>query len=358
MSIRAFRLSFLVVIVAYLALWGRQSDGIADDPGLGWHLRTGALVLEEGKVPRTDPFLALPRSGASNPGTPRPWVADQWLGDTILHSLYSFGGWPLVYAVTIGLFTIAFWGVVLSTAYAASGSALCAIIATGLAWKAAQVHLIIRPVLASVVLFAVLASRVRRLAVTQPTSKGPAVRQGLALCSLFVLWANLHPAFVLGLALIWTLSVEWLPRCDWTPKRSALQRCGVLFALLGGCAIATLINPYGWRIYESFFELSTSSYLRSINQEWRPLHIGSNEGVLVVLVSVVPLALALMARPRRAGGFLFDILSTAVLTYAAFRMVRFVPYAVIVAAPLAASTLARLREVRLPPVCGVTSRFI
>ncbi|MEY4702092.1 MAG: hypothetical protein RL326_2279 [Pseudomonadota bacterium] len=358
MSIRAFRLSFLVIIVAYLALWGRQRDGIADDPGLGWHLRTGALVLGEARVPRTDPFLALPRSGVSSPDSPRSWVADQWLADTILQSLDSFGGWPLVYAVAIGLFTIALWGVVLSTAYVASGSALCAIVATGLAWKAAQVHLIIRPVLASIVLFAVVASRVRRLAVTPPTSKVAALRQGLVLCSLFIAWANLHPAFILGLGLVCILAAEWLPTYEWTQERSALKRYGSLFALLGACVLATFINPYGWRIYDSFLDLSSSPYLRSINQEWRPLHIGSNEGVLVVLVSVVPLALTLATKPRRASGSLFDIFSTALFTYAAFRMVRFVPYAVIVGAPFAASAIARLREVRLPPVCGVSGRFI
>lgn len=227
MSNWAFRLSFLVIIVAYLALWGRQRDGIADDPGVGWHLRTGALVLEDGRVPHTDPFLALPRSGVSTPGKPRAWVADQWLSDTVLQSLHSFGGWPLVYAVTIGLFTIALWGVVLSTAYAASGSPLCAIIATGLAWKASQVHLIIRPVLASIVLFAVVASRVRRLAVSPPTSKSDRVGQSVALCCLFALWANLHPAFVLGLGLIWILGAEWLPRYEWTQEGSALKKVWV-----------------------------------------------------------------------------------------------------------------------------------
>lgn len=122
--------------------------------------------------------------------------------------------------------------------------------------------------------------------------------------------------------------------------------------------LATFINPYGWRIYDSFLDLSSSPYLRSINQEWRPLQLASNEALFLILVTVVPLALTLVTRPRRVGGALFDFLSTALFTYAAFRMVRFVPYAAIVGAPLAASTLARLREVRLPPVWGVTGRFI
>ncbi len=358
MWLRAFHLSFLVVFLAYLALCGRQSDHIADDPGLGWHLRTGAFVLEQGGVPRNDPFLAPLGNGGVVADTASSWVADQWLSDAILQSIYLCGDWPLIYAVTIGLFTIAFWGVVLTTAYAASGSAISAIIATALAWKAAQVHLIIRPVLMSIVLFALVAGRVRRFAVEPPSSQASEMRRGGVLCCWFAVWANLHPAFVLGLGLISLLGITSLATYAWTRERRYLRRCGSVCALLGACVLATFINPYGWLIYESFFELSTSSYLRSINQEWRPLQLGSNEAVFLVLVTVVPLVLTFITKRRQGSGTLFDLLSTTLFTYAAFRMVRFVPYAAIVGAPLAASTLARLGEVRLPPVLGVTSRFI
>ena len=353
MSQRHFRLSVVLLIVAYLALWGRQSEHMADDPGLGWHLRTGAFVLKEGSVPRIDPFLALPRSEAAATSSPRQWVADQWLSDTVLQSLYSWGSWPLVYAVTIGLFTVAFWGVVLTTAYSASGSALSSLVATALAWKVAQVHLIVRPVLASIVLFAVIAGRVRRLAVQSPTSKADAIREGLVMCSLFALWANLHPAFVLGLAIIALHGAVLL-----LTRRQLKFACGSLVVLLVCCALATLLNPYGWRVYDSFFDLSASPYLRSINQEWRPLELLSNEALLLLLVTFVPLAFTLSASLRHIGPRLFDILSTLVFTYAAFRMVRFVPYAAILGAPLTAIALADLRRVRLPSVCGATRRFI
>ncbi len=358
MWLRASHLSLLLVILAYLALWGRQSDHIADDPGVGWHLRTGAVVLEQGSVPRVDPFLAPPRDGGGVADTASSWVADQWLSDTILQSLYKVGDWPLIYAVTIGLFTIAFWGVVLTTAYAASGSAISAIIATALAWKAAQVHLIIRPVLASIVLFAIVAARLRRYAVQPPSSQGEKMRGGVVLCCLFAVWANLHPAFVLGLGLISLLGITCLGAYAWTHEKRYLRRFGSVCAILGICVLATFINPYGWRIYESFLELSTSSYLRSINQEWRPLQLGTNEALLLMLVTVVPLALTVITRQGRRSGMLFDVLSTALFTCAAFRMVRFVPYAAIVGAPLAASTLARLGDVRLPSTLGITGRFI
>lgn len=358
MVARAFRLSILVVVAAYLALWGRQSDRIADDPGLGWHFRTGTLVLEAGSVPRTDPFLAPHLYAGSDGNSPRPWVADQWLSDAILEALYSFGGWPLVYAVAIGLFTVTFWGVVVRTAYVASGSALCAIIATAFAWKAAQVHFIIRPVLVSVLLFAVVAARTRSWAVEPLLAQKKRLREVFLLCCLFVVWASAHPAFVLGLLLLAVLAVVYLVRYVSTNDRGQLKDCGAVIALFTASVGATLINPYGWRIYTSFLGLSRSDYLRSLNQEWRPLQLGSNEMLLLVIVAVLPLAAALVGKGYRARGVLFDCLVAILFTYGAFRMARVVPYAAIVSAPLAACALARLGRVELPKVLRATGRFI
>lgn len=358
MVLRAFRLSILVMIVAYLVLWGRQSDHLADDPGLGWHLRAGVLVREGGSVPRVDPFLASPRQSESESVSPRSWVADQWLGDIALDSLYSFGGWPLLYAVTIGIFTITCWGVVLSTAHTTSGSALCAIIATALAWKAAQVHLIIRPVLVSVLLFAVVAARARTWAAEPNRAHTKLLRQGALLCSVFALWANAHPAFVLGLLVIAVLALTHLMRYAGSKERNELVACGRSVALLVASVGATLVNPYGWRIYSSFIELSRSAYLRSINQEWRPLEFGSPEMVLLLTLAVLPLLVTVVGKGYRTRVALFDCLMVALLTYGAFRMVRVVPYAAIVSAPLAASVLARLGGIKLPAVFRATRRFI
>src|SRR4051794_34084904 len=41
------------------------------DPDLGWHLRTGQLILASHAIPRTDPF-SFTRAGA-------PWVEQEWL---------------------------------------------------------------------------------------------------------------------------------------------------------------------------------------------------------------------------------------------------------------------------------------
>src|SRR5437870_12369764 len=54
------------------------------DSDLGWHLRSGQLILATHHIPRTDPFSHT-RLGA-------PWVDNEWLWEWALAALNSAGG--------------------------------------------------------------------------------------------------------------------------------------------------------------------------------------------------------------------------------------------------------------------------
>ena len=43
------------------------------DSDAGWHIRTGELILETGRLPRTDPF-SFTKAG-------QPWIAWEWAAD-------------------------------------------------------------------------------------------------------------------------------------------------------------------------------------------------------------------------------------------------------------------------------------
>ena len=81
----------LLVIAAAVHVYSVRMVGVADDPGLGGHLASGAYMLQQGAVPGHDPFLA---DGAS-----KAWIADQWLSALGMEVLLRCGGWPLLYAV-------------------------------------------------------------------------------------------------------------------------------------------------------------------------------------------------------------------------------------------------------------------
>ena len=67
-------LFFLALLLAAFTqpqgLWSLLSDG-----DTGWHIRTGELVLNTGRVPAADPF------SFSRPGA--PWFAWEWLADVV-----------------------------------------------------------------------------------------------------------------------------------------------------------------------------------------------------------------------------------------------------------------------------------
>ena len=70
---------FLAVFLSFLlSLFPIQSYDV------WWHLRTGELILEELRIPDSDPFTYT-ASG-------RHWVTHEWLAEVFFHGLHRLGG--------------------------------------------------------------------------------------------------------------------------------------------------------------------------------------------------------------------------------------------------------------------------
>ena len=70
------------------------------DPDVGWHLRTGQLILERG-VPHVDWYsFSMPTF---------PWVDHEWFMDVLIFFGYQLGGIHLLSLVFILVFTGAFF---------------------------------------------------------------------------------------------------------------------------------------------------------------------------------------------------------------------------------------------------------
>jgi hypothetical protein len=152
-----FSLSLVGVfaLVAYLSLFNGSFNNIADDPGIGWHLKNGERIDALGEVPYVDPFLARPSK--VNPYAPvgegRPWVSDQWLADLIFYKVFALGGWPALYALVSSLFLIAYFGIAAEGVRFKGQGMIFVLLALVCAFKLGQVHLIVRPVIFSILLF-------------------------------------------------------------------------------------------------------------------------------------------------------------------------------------------------------------
>ncbi len=353
--LRRIPLVFLFALVAYLSLFQGSFDHIADDPGVGWHLANGSIIAETGAIPKVDPFLApalIPNSYAPV-GKPRTWINEQWLGDVILFELVSRGGWPLVYGVIAGLYLLAYFGVGADSLRRSGEGGLLVLLGIVLAFKLGQVHLIVRPVVFSIVFFSLFVARCHSMMTRQELSWGGVAREALVLGGLIVVWVNTHPAFIYGLAVLGITMVSLV--IAGSQGRDRGMKVAFLVVL---CALATSLNPFGFGLYESLITLGGSSALRSITNEWSPVNLRSVEGKLLLLLFLTPSVLALLNSHLRRSVGLFEVLLASGFTLQALWAVRVVPFASLACLPLWAACFGGKRLLPERTHAALTKRVL
>jgi hypothetical protein len=270
-----------------------------------WHLATGRLILETGRVPDADPF------SFTAGGT--PWVDHEWL-----FQVAAYAGHLLVGPAGLVLLKI---GAILALALLIAAhlrrerhgpAGLAVILAPALVGAAFRFD--VRPEMATVLLLPVvldLAIRARDTGRARPLVAIPAIA---------ALWANLHvgvvlapPLLALGAAATWLAAR--LP-----PGRSPAGPAGTRFAgrlalAAAGAAAATGLNPYGFRIWAVPFEVSRLlASLPQPNLEWvRP---APGQFPLFHLALVAGLAVLAAGRRRLdpiAAAFLLPVAALALL---------------------------------------------
>lgn len=237
----------LITILA-LSIHGQNFLG---DPGAGWHLRAGQWIFDNGTLPGNDPFLL-------HLGAAPAWIHDQWLSDLGFWICYQFGQAAGLYQLVIGIIVSTFFLVLLPTlnrfaAPTSEASDFARTIAIVLAMGVASVQWFFRPVLLSVLLFACVYS----LCIRFQDSRLQSQTGIYCLFPLFALWSNLHPAFWLGLFL---LAAHCLVQCLYGQIKCS--KAAAIFFL--GLA-ATLLNPWGYRLWESTLGLAFDPYFTSLN---------------------------------------------------------------------------------------------
>lgn len=205
-----------------------------------WHLRTGALILAEGRIPTRDLFTYTAAG--------RPWVSHEWLCEVLFHGIDRLGGIDLLVlfkallaGLALGLGAVA--GMIRVPPGRSGGPALslgrlpAAALGLLLAAPLMAPRAFVRPHMLTALLLGVTLLLLRLESATGER------RWRWALVPLFLLWANLHSGFVLGLALV---ALAWageaITRRPPAPERRALWRGrGIVLAL---ALAATLLNPH------------------------------------------------------------------------------------------------------------------
>jgi hypothetical protein len=261
-----------LIFVALLSLlaFTTLSVRLLGDAGIGWHIRTGQLILATHTIPRTDPFSTIT--------APQPWYAWEWLYDVVvgwLDTAAGLNGVVLFTALIIaGLFAWTFRLILRRGA-----NVLVALILVLLAASAAMIHFQARPHVVSwlftVLWFWILESAEIRSADSHSDSSAPDSdsRRSLPLWLLpllMVVWVNVHGGFLIGFAL---LAIYWVGAAwqwvslkgdrfeDALRKIRAGRRLRAL-ALTGvASAAATLANPYGFKLHVHIYRYLSNRFL-------------------------------------------------------------------------------------------------
>lgn len=215
---------------------------------LFWHLATGRWILEQGAVPRADPFR-FTSAGA-------PWVDHEWLFQVVARGIESAAGLDgliVARALALGGFALVLH---LAARRAGLGAGLAGLVALG-ATLGVRPRFLVRPEI--VTLFAIVAlltllDRIGSRRDLRPRRLAPLVL-------LVVVWVQFHGEALLAPALAF-LFLAAGARSRGLGWRAVL---GVP-ALLGA---ALLANPYGWRLLE--VPLGIARAMRGLsaqNPEW------------------------------------------------------------------------------------------
>lgn len=245
---RFFSAADAVFLFAIVAIAPTMITTNLHDPGLGWHIRNIDAMLEAGGWLQIDPF------SSTAPGA--TWYTNQWIGDLALWLGFHWAGWNGVAA--IALLVLGFTYRHVFRCLSDDGSPWpAALVWTLAAMFGSYIGWVVRPNLVTPLLLFVT---VRACSMFHDDTKSR--RQMLALLPLFAFWANTHGGFLSGvLTLVAALGIEACVAVfafEDEERRPARWRSLFLAMLVVGVVLATMLTPYGWKIYPWTLRLVTS----------------------------------------------------------------------------------------------------
>lgn len=292
-----------------------------------WHWQQGNWMIEHRAIIRRDPFSHT-RAGD-------PMVSKEWLSEVLFAVAGNALGWNGV--VFIAALLIASTLALLHRQLLAEGSdILLSTLLVLLAASACTNHWLARPHLYTLLFVVVFAWQLRSFDRDRVQPRQLFAR----LVPLTALWTNLHGGFLSGLTLIGIHllgnAVRWVT--DDATSRSATRRRVITLAMLGtACALATFINPNGWKLHEHILGFLRTPYQAYFTNEWKSanFHSAGMHGLLLQLLALGFLLVAL-----RRSFSVTDVLLIAFWLCSGLHAVRNVPIFALIVTPILAEHLS------------------
>ncbi|HEX2141524.1 MAG TPA: hypothetical protein VHK28_04500, partial [Candidatus Limnocylindria bacterium] len=238
------------------------------DPDYFWHVTAGQWMAENGRVPTTDPFSFTWQG--------QPWTPHEWLSELLMFWLVDGLGRTAA-TVLWGLFPAAIVAVQ-AAMLARKGVSVRAFVAPAvLIGLVITPYVTLRPQAISWLLLSVLLWFLWELRPEQP-------RRALLLIPLFVLWANLHGVYVIGLGVVLTYCLFTIAGRTPMSRAKGWMAAGALGAV--AASAVTPAGPIGILYPLRYVELSDWG-LANI-QEWQSpsFHEPAHWAFLALIVAV------------------------------------------------------------------------
>ncbi|HYL86141.1 MAG TPA: tetratricopeptide repeat protein [Candidatus Angelobacter sp.] len=243
--------SLVVLALTYALLAGLRT---VSDFDLGWQLATGRYLVEHHQIPRVELFSYTAHGNE--------WIYPPFSG-AIFYLLYLLGGYAAL--SWLGALACATTTALVCSAGRRATAALAFIAAPTIAFRT-----IPRAELFTTLLFAAV------LGIVWKHHTGKPARLWI-LPLIFLAWANLHLGFLSGLAVLGAGIL--FEACDliFAERRAtAREKIRRLATWLGVSIAATLVNPWGWRIYEAIYRQNKVMQVHSaFITEWASVQLNS-----------------------------------------------------------------------------------
>jgi hypothetical protein len=301
-------------------VWGVSGwISLLGDGDTGWHIRTGQYILSHHSIPTHDLF------SFSRPGA--PWFAWEWLTDVTYALAFQIAGLKAI-VLMAGLMIALFAVLVLRYTLWRGANPLVAAVTTMLAVGASSMHFLARPHLFTLLLLPGCLWMVE-------ADRRENTRWLWALIPVTALWTNLHGGFAIFLAclgmLVLVCAIELalgLPRWPQILRYSAL---------LAGCSLASLANPYGIQLHVHIAEYLRDDWIKSIVQEFQAPTFRSEGQLQFELLLLAGLITSGFLLRRRMFA---EALWVVFLAHSSLISVRHAPLYATVAAPLIACEIS------------------
>ena len=289
----------LFVGICQLLLFMRPNF-IFSDGSTGWHLVTGMTILATGAIPHSD-IMSYTFAG-------KAWVAYEWLSDVFMALLVKAGGFNLLaLAVTAAIASLILAIYQRMRAENCHFFAALTICIFGL--LASANHWLVRPHIFTFWGVYVFYTRLEDYYLNKIGFRTLC----LWLLPYMILWVNCHPAFLMGFAIcgiyifastikILTAGSESL-RLEFMGK--AIRLCALVLALL----VLTLINPYGFQLYQYIAEYLHGTSILAHTEEFNSpnFHFNIHAMCLEILFFSLALGFARGGRKLSLPSFLMII---------------------------------------------------